>query len=84
MPVKPTPIRQAASIAGLKDQLDREGSAYDQVTRERVDNVADDIAEIKSRVGTIESHATLILSGVILNLLGFVATLVVFILNRLH
>ena len=83
-PTRPTMIHNTHTVAGLKAHLDTVGSAYDQVTRERVDNLPADVSEIKHDVERLSALAYTILTGVILNLLALAATLVVFILNRTH
>ncbi len=77
-------ISFTGNVAGLKAVLDSEGSAYDQVTRERVDNLADDVAELKTAVETIRALSRAILTGVIINLLAFIAALILFILGKVH
>lgn len=59
----------------VRDQLDREGCAHGQVTRERLNNLVEDMARVETKVNTI-------MLGVALQLISFVLGVVLFILNH--
>lgn len=65
------------TVASLRDSLDRDGCAHGQVTRERLDNVLDHIA-------AVESKLNLLLSGVLLQLVGFVFGVILFLLGHVR
>lgn len=62
-------------VGVLRDQLDRDGCAHGQVTRERVNNLVEDVARVETKVNAI-------LLGVGLQLISFVFGVVLFILNH--
>lgn len=62
-------------VGTLRDQLDRDGCAHGQVTRERVNNLVEDVARVETKVNAI-------LLGVGLQLISFVFGVVLFILNH--
>jgi hypothetical protein len=55
--------------------LHRDGCAYGQVSRERLDHLAQDIKSIESKV-------TFVASSVVLQLVSFVLAVMVFLLNH--
>ena len=63
------------SVNALRDSLDRDGCAFGQVSRERLDNVAQDIKSIESKVSFVAS-------GVVLQLVSFVLAVMVFLINH--
>lgn len=62
-------------VGALRDALDRDGCAYGQVTRERVDNLL-------ARVQSIEAKVNVIAAGVALQLVGFFFAVILFLLNH--
>ena len=65
----------ANTINALRAGLDRDGCAYGQVSRERLDNLAQDIKSIESKVSFVAS-------SVVLQLVSFVLAVMVFLLNH--
>jgi hypothetical protein len=65
------------TIAGLRAGLDQDGCAHGRVTRERVDNVAD-------RLDALETKINWILGSVSVQLVGFVIAVMLFILNHVR
>lgn len=65
------------SVGTLRDGLDRDGCAHGQVTRERVDNIAERLDRIESRLGVISA-------GVVLQLVSFVFGILLFVLNHVR
>jgi hypothetical protein len=63
------------SINALRASLDREGCAYGQVSRERLDNLAQDIKSIESKVSFVAG-------SVVLQLVSFVLAVMLFLLNH--
>ena len=63
------------SINALRASLDREGCAFGQVSRERVDNLAQDIKSIESKVSFVAG-------SVVLQLVSFVLAVMLFLLNH--
>jgi len=63
------------NIGALRDALDREGCAFGQVTRERLDNVL-------AGVQGMENKINMIAAGVILQLIGFCFAVLLFLLNH--
>ena len=63
------------SIHALRASLDRDGCAYGQVSRERLDNLAEDIKSIESKVSFVAS-------SVVLQLVSFVLAVMMFLLNH--
>ncbi len=59
----------------VKETLNSQGCAYGQVTRERVDHLADDLRAIKSQLWGL-------LLAVLVQLIVFVATAFWFVANR--
>jgi hypothetical protein len=67
----------ANTLAGLRHELDHDGCAYGQVSRERLSHVVD-------AVEGMERKLTYILGAVGLQLLGFFIGVVVYLLQRAH
>ena len=65
----------ANTINALHTSLDRDGCAYGQVSRERLDNLAQDIKSIESKVSFVAG-------SVVLQLVSFVLAVMVFLLNH--
>ena len=65
----------ANTINALRASLDREGCAYGQVSRERLDNLAEDIKSIESKVSLVAGSA-------VLQLVSFVLAVIMFLLNH--
>ena len=65
----------ANTINALRASLDRDGCAFGQVSRERVDNLAQDIKSIESKVSFVAG-------SVVLQLVSFVLAVMVFLLNH--
>ena len=65
------------TAATLRDSLDREGCAYGQVTRERIDNAL-------GRLERMEAKLNVLLGGVLLQLMGFVFGLLLFVLGHVR
>ena len=63
------------TINGLRASLDRDGCAFGQVSRERVDNLAQDIKSIESKVSFVAG-------SIVLQLVSFVLAVMVFLLNH--
>jgi len=63
------------SINALHASLDRDGCAFGQVSRERVDNLAQDIKSIESKVSFVAG-------SIVLQLVSFVLAVMVFLLNH--
>jgi len=63
------------TINALRASLDRDGCAFGQVSRERVDNLAQDIKSIESKVSFVAG-------SVVLQLVSFVLAVMVFLLNH--
>ena len=63
------------SINAVRASLDRDGCAYGQVSRERLDNLAQDIKSIESKVSFVAS-------SVVLQLVSFVLAVMIFLLNH--
>ena len=63
------------SVNTLRDSLDRDGCAFGQVSRERLDNVAQDIK-------SIESKLSFVAGSVVLQLVSFVLAVMIFLLNH--
>ena len=63
------------TINALHASLDRDGCAYGQVSRERLDNLAQDIKSIESKVSFVAS-------SVVLQLVSFVLAVIMFLLNH--
>jgi hypothetical protein len=63
------------TIHTLHANLDRDGCAYGQVSRERLDNLAEDIKSIESKVSFVAS-------SVVLQLVSFVLAVMMFLLNH--
>jgi len=61
----------------LRDALDRDGCAFGQVTRERLDNM---LAQLQSLQATVNAIAI----GVTLQLVAFLFAVVVFLLNHVR
>jgi hypothetical protein len=64
-------------MGALRDALDREGCAFGQVTRERVDNMM-------AHLQNMDSKVNMIAAGVVLQLVGFFFAVIVFLLNHAH
>jgi hypothetical protein len=67
----------ANTLAGLRRELDHDGCAYGQVSRERLSHVVD-------AVEGMERKLNYILGAVGLQLLGFFIGVVVYLLQRAH
>lgn len=65
------------STGALSDALDREGCAFGQVTRERVDNM---LAHLQGVEATMHAIAV----GVALQLVAFLMAVIVFLLNHVR
>jgi hypothetical protein len=65
----------ANTINALRASLDRDGCAHGQVSRERLDNLAQDIKSIESKVSFVAS-------SVVLQLVSFVLAVMMFLLNH--
>jgi hypothetical protein len=65
----------ANTINALRASLDRDGCAFGQVSRERVDNLAQDIKSIESKVSFVAG-------SVVLQLVSFVLAVMLFLLNH--
>ena len=65
----------ANTINALHMSLDRDGCAYGQVSRERLDNLAEDIKSIESKVSFVAG-------SVVLQLVSFVLAVMLFLLNH--
>jgi hypothetical protein len=65
----------ANTINALHANLDRDGCAYGQVSRERLDNLAQDIKSIESKVSFVAN-------SVVLQLVSFVLAVMMFLLNH--
>ena len=64
------------SVAGVnKNDLDRDGCAYGQVTRERLTNLQEDVARIERKLD-------LVLTAIVLQLLSAVAAIAVYVVER--
>ena len=63
------------SVNALHASLDRDGCAFGQVSRERVDNLAQDIKSIESKVSFVAG-------SIVLQLVSFVLAVMVFLLNH--
>ena len=66
-----------AGTALLRDALDRDGCAFGQVTRERLDNMLARLQGLQATVNTIAI-------GVTLQLVAFLFAVIVFLLNHVH
>ena len=64
------------SINALRASLDRDGCAYGQVSRERLDNLAQDIKSIDSKVSFVAG-------SIVLQLVSFVLAVMLFLLNHM-
>ena len=64
------------SVAGLRHELDREGCAYGQVSRER-------LAHVMEEVEAVEQKLNYLLAAVGMQLVGFVLSVLVFLLYHL-
>ena len=65
----------ANTINALRTSLDHDGCAFGQVSRERVDNLAQDIKSIESKVSFVAG-------SVVLQLVSFVLAVMLFLLNH--
>jgi hypothetical protein len=65
----------ANTINALRASLDRDGCAHGQVSRERLDNLAQDIKSIESKVSFVAS-------SVVLQLVSFALAVMMFLLNH--
>lgn len=63
------------SVVGLRHELDRDGCAYGQVSRER-------IAHVMEAVEAVEHKLNYVLAAVGLQLVGFFIGVVLFLLNH--
>ncbi len=61
----------------LRDALDRDGCAFGQVTRERLDNMS-------ARLQSLQATVNAIAIGVTLQLVAFLFAVVVFLLNHMR
>ena len=61
----------------LRESLDRDGCAFGQVTRERLDNVL-------GHLQSMESKVNLIATGVTLQLVAFFFAVILFLLNHVR
>ena len=68
---------RSTQVGTLRDALDRDGCAFGQVSRERVDNVL-------AHVQGMEAKINIIAAGVALQLIGFFFAVVLFVLNHVH
>lgn len=65
------------SVESLRIALDRDGCAYGQVTRERIDNIV-------ARMTAMENKLNFLLAGTLLQLLGFVFGVLLLVLGHLR
>jgi hypothetical protein len=66
----------ASNMAGLRHELDRDGCAYGQVSRERLSHVME-------AVGSVDHKVNYVLAAVGLQLVGFVLAVIIFLLYHL-
>lgn len=76
------PLREARAVSAgalheALDGLDREGCAFGQVTRERLDNMLAHLQRVETTLNTIAV-------GVALQLLTFVFAVILFVLNHVR
>jgi hypothetical protein len=69
--------RAGAEAGTLRDALDRDGCAFGQVTRERLDNMS-------ARLQSLQATVNAIAIGVMLQLVAFLFAVVVFLLNHVR
>ena len=67
----------ANTVGSLRDGLDRDGCAYGQVTRERTDNLVDQVTRLEARINYVVAAVTL-------QLLGFVFAVILFVLGHVR
>jgi hypothetical protein len=70
------------SIAGLRRELDHDGCAYGQVSRERLDNLAERLDGVGEGVETLERKLNYVLGAAALQLFAFLLGVVAYILQR--
>lgn len=63
------------NVTALREGLDREGCAFGQVTRERLDNLV-------SHLQTLDGKVNMIAAGVGLQLVAFFFAVMLFLLNH--
>ena len=69
--------RAGIGAGALRDALDRDGCAFGQVTRERLDNMS-------ARLQSLQATVNAIAIGVMLQLVAFLFAVVVFLLNHVR
>jgi hypothetical protein len=69
--------RAGIGAGALRDALDRDGCAFGQVTRERLDNMS-------ARLQSLQATVNAIAIGVTLQLVAFLFAVVVFLLNHMR
>ncbi len=69
--------RAVVEAGTLRDALDRDGCAFGQVTRERLDNMS-------ARLQSLQATVNAIAIGVMLQLVAFLFAVVVFLLNHIR
>jgi len=72
-----TGLGMGTGTAALRDALDRDGCAFGQVTRERLDNMLAQLQGLQATVNTIAI-------GVTLQLVAFLFAVIVFLLNHVR
>ncbi len=70
------------SIAGLRRELDHDGCAFGQVSRERLDNLAERLDGVAAGVAGVERKLNYVLGAVGLQLFAFLLGVVAFTLQR--
>ena len=68
------------TVAGLAHELDQEGCAYGQVSRERLSHIQAAVERVADEVQRVETKLNYVLAAIGLQLFGFVLGVIVFLL----
>ena len=72
----------ANTLAGLRHELDHDGCAYGQVTRERLARLQDSVDRVGEEVARVEARLSYVLGIVAVQFLAFFIGVVGYLLQR--
>ena len=76
----PVPI----NVATFRPDLDRDGCAFGQVSRERMTGLQDALDRVEDHVVRVEARLNYVLAAVGLQLAGAFIAAIVFLIERIH
>ena len=68
------------TVGGLRHELDQDGCAFGQVSRERLAHIGTAVDRVAAEVQRLESKLNYVLAAIGLQLIGFVLGVVIFLL----